>query len=77
MNHAMRRKEMIDKVIKAMLCMSRASWEQGTAAQALYELHCAFRSDIGPEYFVCMAHDAIIRQGEDGRFSARLCQGDQ
>ncbi|EPQ55572.1 Six-hairpin glycosidase [Gloeophyllum trabeum ATCC 11539] len=70
-------KAMIEKVMMAMLCMSRASWEQGVAAQALYEFHCAFRSDYGPEYFVCMAHDAVVRQGDDGRLSARLCQGDQ
>ncbi|TFK50622.1 Six-hairpin glycosidase [Heliocybe sulcata] len=70
------RRRMMDKVLTAMLCMSRASWEQGTAAQALYELHCAFPSEIGPEYFICMAHDAIVRQAEDGRLTARLCQGD-
>lgn len=51
----------IDKVKNAMLAIQRYPWEQGVCAQALYEL-----SD---ETWICMAHDAVLRQQEDGRLA--------
>ncbi|KDQ54624.1 glycoside hydrolase family 105 protein [Jaapia argillacea MUCL 33604] len=77
MEQQQERKGMIEKVVRAMMCMSRASWEQGTAAQAMYELHKSFPEDFGTQYFVCLSHDAVVRQSDDGRLSARLCRGDQ
>ncbi|HEX2946148.1 MAG TPA: glycoside hydrolase family 88 protein [Clostridia bacterium] len=52
--------EKIDKVKKALLCMQRHSWEQGTAAQAFLEMG---------EYdtAILMAKEAVVRQLDDGR----------
>ncbi|MCL2078021.1 MAG: glycoside hydrolase family 88 protein [Oscillospiraceae bacterium] len=48
------------RVKNAMLSMQRSSWEQGFAAQSLLEAG-------DTELFVTMAHEAVIRQREDGR----------
>jgi unsaturated rhamnogalacturonyl hydrolase len=50
------------RVKRAMLAMQRASWEQGVAAQALFEL-----GDL--ETAVLMARDAVVRIGPDGRLA--------
>jgi rhamnogalacturonyl hydrolase YesR len=55
--------ETIAKVRDAMLCMQRHSWEQGVCAQALLEL----KDD---KMVVLFAHDALVRQLEDGRMAA-------
>ncbi len=52
--------ERIERVKQAMLCMQRAGWEQGVAAQALLEL-----KDV--DSLVLLAKDAVVRQAEDGR----------
>lgn len=49
-----------EKVLRAMMTMQRASWEQGVAAQALLE-----RGD--EELVVLMAREAVLRQAGDGR----------
>lgn len=51
-----------DKVVNAMLSMQRYSWEQGVAAQSLYE---AGLDDL----VVTLAHDAVVRQASDGRLA--------
>jgi len=54
--------DVVEKVKVAMLCMQRASWEQGTAMQGLIE--------IGDTLSVVnMAHEAVLRQKPDGRLS--------
>jgi len=68
--------EIINRVKNAMLCMQRASWEQGTAAQALLELHDAFPKEHGTQFLICLAHDSIVRQDADGRLGVRLNRGD-
>jgi unsaturated rhamnogalacturonyl hydrolase len=53
---------LIEKVKNAMLCMQRASWEQGVAMQGLIEIGdtlCA----------VNMAREAVLRRKPDGRLS--------
>jgi unsaturated rhamnogalacturonyl hydrolase len=50
------------KVREALLCMQRDSWEQGLAAQAMLE-------SGEEELAILLAHDAMVRQGFDGRFS--------
>lgn len=50
------------KVRNAMLCMQRASWEQGVAAQALLE---SGHQDL----VYLMAKEAVLRQIPDGRLS--------
>jgi unsaturated rhamnogalacturonyl hydrolase len=52
----------IEKVKLAMLCMQRASWEQGTAMQGLIEIGDTLSA-------VAMAHEAVLRQAPDGRLS--------
>jgi len=52
----------VQKVKQALLTMQRAAWEQGVAAQAFLEWG---DSDI----VVLMAHDAVVRQFEDGRLA--------
>jgi rhamnogalacturonyl hydrolase YesR len=54
--------DLIEKVERAMLSMQRAAWEQGVASQALLELG---RRDM----VVLMAKEAVLRQGNDGRFA--------
>jgi len=51
-----------ETVKKVMLCMQRASWEQGIAAQALLE-----RGEFNLVYL--MAKEAVLRQNKDGRLS--------
>jgi unsaturated rhamnogalacturonyl hydrolase len=51
-----------EKVTRAMLSMQRASWEQGTAAQAMLE-------SGNDEMVYLMAKEAVLRQTEDGRLS--------
>lgn len=54
--------QLIQKVKTAMLSMQRASWEQGVAMQALWE--------IGDhELAYLMAKEAALRQANDGRLS--------
>lgn len=50
----------IEKAIKAMLCMARMAWEQGTASQALI---AAGKKDL----VILFAKDAIVRQTDEGR----------
>jgi len=53
---------LIEKVKTAMLCMQRASWEQGVAMQGLME--------IGEkELVVLMADEAMLRSHRDGRLA--------
>ena len=54
--------ETMQKVAGAMLAIQRYPWEQGVCAQAMYELG-------DNEIWVAMAHDAILRQKEDGRLA--------
>lgn len=54
--------KLLIKVKNAMLSMQRYSWEQGVAAQSMYE-----SGDI--ETTVMMARDAVLRQTEDGRLA--------
>lgn len=49
-------------VKNAMLSVQRYPWEQGVCMQALYEL-----GDINTA--IAMAHDAVLRQKEDGRLA--------
>ena len=51
---------LINKAMRAMLCMQRAAWEQGTASQALIAIG---RKDLA----VMFARDAVLRQTEEGR----------
>lgn len=52
----------LELVKNAMLAVQRYPWEQGVCAQALWE--------IGDETTViAMAHDAVLRQKEDGRLA--------
>lgn len=54
--------EKIALVKNAMLAVQRYPWEQGVCAQALWEL--------GEETTaIAMAHDAVLRQKEDGRLA--------
>lgn len=56
---------MQDKVTlvkQAMLAVQRYPWEQGVCAQAVWEL-----GDVATA--VAMAHDAVLRQKEDGRLA--------
>lgn len=52
----------IDLVKNAMLAIQRYPWEQGVCMQAIYEM-----GDI--KTAVAMAHDAVLRQKEDGRLA--------
>jgi len=54
--------ERAQKVMQAMLSIQRYPWEQGVAAQAMFE---AGETNT----WVCMAHDAILRQQSDGRLA--------
>ena len=54
--------ELVEKAKAAMLCMQRASWEQGTAMQAMIELG---EKDL----VVLMAKDAVLRRKNDGRLA--------
>jgi len=53
---------LILKVKNAMLCLQRATWEQGVAMQALLE-HREY------EMVILMAKDAVLRQAPDGRLA--------
>lgn len=52
----------LEKVKMAMLGVQRYPWEQGVCMQAMYE-----SGDI--ETAVAMAHDAVLRQQQDGRLA--------
>ena len=53
---------LLEKAKIAMLCMQRASWEQGVASQAMIELG---EKDI----VVLMAKEAVLRRKDDGRLA--------
>lgn len=55
-------KSRIESVKTAMLAVQRYPWEQGVCAQALWEM-----GDVPAA--VAMAHDAVLRQREDGRLA--------
>ncbi|HKM22298.1 MAG TPA: glycosyl hydrolase, partial [Lachnospiraceae bacterium] len=55
-------KDSMALVKNAMLAVQRYPWEQGVCAQAIYET-----GDIATA--VAMAHDAVLRQREDGRLA--------
>jgi unsaturated rhamnogalacturonyl hydrolase len=52
----------IEKVKLAMLCMQRASWEQGVAMQALIEIGDTTNA-------IAMAHETVVRKNTDGRLA--------
>ncbi len=52
--------DLVEKAKIAMLCMQRASWEQGVASQAMIEQG---EKDI----IVLMGKEAVVRRKEDGR----------
>ncbi len=52
--------DIVERVKRGMLSMSRYSWEQGVAAQAMLELK-------ETDWVVLMAKDALTRQLPDGR----------
>ena len=52
----------LSKVKSAMLCLQRATWEQGVAMQALLE---SGETDL----VISMAKDAVLRQSTDGRLA--------
>lgn len=54
--------EKVNLVKNAMLACQRHPWEQGVCAQAIWEL-----GEVPTA--VAMAHDAVLRQGEDGRLA--------
>ncbi len=54
--------EKVQLVRNAMLAVQRYPWEQGVCAQALWEL-----GDVTTA--IAMAHDAVLRQREDGRLA--------
>ena len=54
--------EKIKLVKNAMLAVQRYPWEQGVCAQALWEL-----GDVTTA--IAMAHDAVLRQTEEGRLA--------
>ncbi|MBQ8598015.1 MAG: glycoside hydrolase family 88 protein [Lachnospiraceae bacterium] len=56
----------INLVMHAMLAVQRHPWEQGVCAQAMWELGETSTA-------IAMAHDAVLRQGEDGRLAV-LCE---
>ncbi|PWE00189.1 glycoside hydrolase family 88 protein [Marinilabilia rubra] len=59
---------LVTKVKNAMLCMQRASWEQGVAGQAILEL-----GDFDLLYL--MAKEAVLRQTKEGRLSVLYSDG--
>ena len=71
----------ISRIFRALLACQRSSWEQGVAAQALLEwylsplsesLSASISKEILLEYLYGLAHDAIVRQGVDGRLAVCL-----
>lgn len=52
----------VEKVKMAMLSIQRYPWEQGVCMQAIYE-----SGDI--KTAIAMAHDAVLRQTDDGRLA--------
>lgn len=53
-------KNLQEKVLKAMLCMTRQCWEQGMAAQCLLEIERKAELEL-------MVYDTVLRQSDDGR----------
>jgi unsaturated rhamnogalacturonyl hydrolase len=68
--------ERFESLLPALLTIQRASWEQGNAAQAILEYHQSpltwFSKDLALRYLYGFAHDALVRQGSDGRFATVL-----
>lgn len=54
--------EKVNLVKNAMLAVQRYPWEQGVCAQAIWEM-----GDV--KTAIAMAHDAVLRQREDGRLA--------
>ncbi|EKM55757.1 uncharacterized protein PHACADRAFT_256616 [Phanerochaete carnosa HHB-10118-sp] len=62
-------------LLPALLTIQRASWEQGCTAQALLEAHqslACLPKNLFLQYLYGFAHDAAVRQADDGRLSAVL-----
>ena len=59
----------VELVRNAMLAVQHYPWEQGVCAQALWEC-----GDVTTA--MAMAHDAVLRQKEDGRFHDILDEAD-
>lgn len=68
--------ERLGKLLPALMTVQRASWEQGCAAQALLEVSQAvpqwISRDTALRYLYGFAHDALVRQGRDGRLAVVL-----
>lgn len=71
-------KQRVSKLLPPLMSAQRSSWEQGVAAQALLEcrqFYCFSGDLLGPnplhELFG-LIHDAIVRQGHDGRLAVLL-----
>ncbi|OCH95282.1 hypothetical protein OBBRIDRAFT_816692 [Obba rivulosa] len=71
----------LQQLLPPLLSLQRASWEQGTAAQALLECHQFFsRSHIHSsdlpfdllQYLYAFAYDTVVRQAPDGRLGTLL-----
>jgi unsaturated rhamnogalacturonyl hydrolase len=73
----------IRSLLWPLLSAQRASWEQGTAAQALAELwelneKHKFAPDLELfQYLYGFSHDAILRASNDGRLATRLNSNDE
>lgn len=62
-------------LLPALLTIQRASWEQGCTAQALLEAHqslACLPKNLFLQYLYGFAHDAAVRQADDGRLAAVL-----
>jgi unsaturated rhamnogalacturonyl hydrolase len=57
--------EQLQRVITAMLTMQRKAWEQGTCAQALYEVGEYKLAEL-------MARESVLRQTEEGRLATHI-----
>jgi unsaturated rhamnogalacturonyl hydrolase len=64
----MKNAETVARVRNALLCMQRYSWEQGVCAQAFLE---SGERDLA----ILAAHDAVVRQGADGRLGVMGADG--
>ncbi|KAJ3553576.1 hypothetical protein NM688_g3535 [Phlebia brevispora] len=69
-------RQRISKLLPPLLTTQHSSWEQGSAAQAILETHlCPVVTMAIPHavhYLYGLAHDAVVRQGRDGRLSVLL-----
>ncbi|KAI0075478.1 hypothetical protein K474DRAFT_1664232 [Panus rudis PR-1116 ss-1] len=71
----------LDHILPPLLASQRSSWEQGVAVQAILETHQflaqwsdRYTPNLTP-YLYGLVHDAVVRQGSDGRL-AILLNGD-